>query len=89
MDKKQKYAIGSAILIGVTPLLVFSYANVAKNIRGMPGCEILSTKEACDKRNSQIHVPGIIWWRGGRVILCAFGVVTGKWGQLLEQTMCK
>lgn len=89
MDNKKKYTIGAAVVIGLSPAIVAIYFNASMRYIGLPGCEMVASNEQCMKRNNYIHIPKYLVVQSSRALLCLLGTLTGKWGQILEGTMCR
>jgi len=88
MDNRKKHAIGAAVVIGVSPAIVALYFNASTNYVGLPGCEIVASREQCIRRKDHIRISTYVAMRSSKAVLCILGTLTGKWGQILEGTMC-
>ena len=89
MDNKMRFGIGTAIFIGISPAIIALYFNTSTNYIGLPGCEMIATREHCLKRNDYIHIPSYLLRNSAEAVLCALGKITGRFGQILENTMCR
>lgn len=87
MNDRKQYFILAAIATGLMPVLMLVYANMSIKYKGLPGCEMIESKEVCGSRDSEIAFPYYLLRRSGKQALCAIGTISGKWGKWLVRSM--
>lgn len=74
------FSIKKALGIGIIPITIILYFNAASTYRELPGCQIVETREHCEKRDAHLRISGTAAKHGTRAVLCALGIFSGRWG---------